>query len=109
MVVVSAVAFAVGAVSLYYGAQALRTRRAIRRLDAGGGEQFDTEPGRRLGHPTDWLDPPDERGAGEETATESAAEPTEGTTARRDDVAFERGFVLLVLGVVCILFGVFAL
>ncbi|MGQ4556357.1 hypothetical protein [Halobellus sp. GM3] len=118
MVLVAAVAFAVGGCCLYYGARALRTRRAIRRLD---------DEGDHLGDPTDWLDPPSERlesgdGDGSASADDedgvALADDGRGSpeTARsvaasdpRSDVSIERGFVLLVLGVVCLLFGFFAL
>ncbi|WP_311170370.1 hypothetical protein [Halobellus ordinarius] len=86
MEIVTAVAFAVGTLSIYYGLRALKTRRAIRRLRGDSG---------LVGHPTDWLD------AGE-TKTEDAAPTTR-------DRSFERGVVLLALGLLCLLFGILAL
>ena len=103
MVAVSAVAFAAGALSLYYGARSLRTKRALERLDADGDERLDAGTETGLAHPTDWLEPPGERSSSDDATT------TESATNRRDDVSVERGFVLLVLGVVCLLFGFFAL
>ncbi|RLM90989.1 hypothetical protein D3D02_04320 [Halobellus sp. Atlit-38R] len=105
MVAVSAVAFAAGALSLYYGARSLRTKRALERLDADGDERLDAGTETGLAHPTDWLEPPSERSSSDD----SASTTTESATNRRDDVSVERGFVLLVLGVVCLLFGFFAL
>ncbi|MFB6091244.1 MAG: hypothetical protein ABEJ97_09320 [Halobellus sp.] len=90
MAVVSAVAFAAALCCFYFGARALRTRRAVEQLARG----------ERKGR-TDalaWLDPaddPDPRAVSEEQ--------------RRDDVSVERGFVLLALGLGCVLLGVFAL
>ncbi|WP_336024052.1 hypothetical protein [Halobellus salinisoli] len=85
MVVVSAVALVAGALCLYYGARALRTRRAIRRLDA-------VDSTETLGRRVDESDS-DRRRA----------------TDHRDDVELERGFGLLALGLLCLLFGVIAL
>lgn len=111
MVAVAAVAFGAGALCLYYGARALRTRRAVRRLDAG-------DDG--LGDPTDWLEPPSDRPAdgesdaafdsesGSQAVGETGPESVSGTD-RRAGVSIERGFVLLALGLLCLLFGLFAL
>lgn len=86
---VTAVTAAVGAVCVYYGARALRTGRAVRRLLGDGPEG----PGPR--HPTDWLGPADEG------AVESG-----DTGVERGSI--ERGVVLLTLGVLCLLFGLLA-
>ncbi|WP_144904803.1 hypothetical protein [Halobellus captivus] len=90
MVVVSAVAFVVGGGCLYYGARALRTGRAMRRLDAAT-----DDPRRTVG----WRD--DVSAAKGERESEIPSDPP-------DDIAFERGFVLLVLGLLSVLFGVLA-
>ena len=86
---VAAATAGVGVTCLYYGARALRVGRALRRLAGSGPE------GPGPGHPTDWLGPPDEG------AIESGA-----TVAERGSI--ERGVVLLVLGALCLLFGVLA-
>jgi hypothetical protein len=88
MVVVSVVAFGAGALCLYYGARDLRSRRAIRRLDAERDEGIDPASGRS--------------GARGNAAAGGVDDP-------RDDVAIERGFVLLALGALCVLFGALAL
>ena len=80
---VAAVTAAVGAACFYYGARALRTGRAVRRLLDDGPEG----PGPR--HPTDWLGP-------DEGAVESG------------NTGVERGVALLTLGVLCLLFGLLA-
>jgi hypothetical protein len=85
MVVVSAAAFAVGAACLYYATRALRTRRAMRRLDDGRGTDAGADPA-----------------AEGETNSAAEADP-------RDGVSIERGFVLAVLGLLCLLFGFLAL
>jgi hypothetical protein len=82
VVAVATVAFLAGGVALYYGARALRARRAAVRLEAES--RVD---------PTAWLDPGD---------TESPDDP-------REDVALERGVMLLVLGLLALLFGFLSL
>jgi hypothetical protein len=82
MVAVAAVAFLVGGLALYYGARALRTRRAAARLEAESNAD-----------PTAWLDPGDD------------ASP-DGPS---DDVSLERGAMLVVLGLLCLLFGLLSL
>jgi hypothetical protein len=91
MVVVSAVAFGAGALCLYYGARDLRSRRAIRRLDAERDEG---------------IDPATDRAGARGNA---AAGGVDAPDDPRDDVAIERGFVLLALGALCVLFGALAL
>jgi len=85
---VAAATAGVGLVCVYYGVRALRVGRALRRLVGSG----PGGPGPR--HPTDWLGPADEGAVGS------------GTVAERGSV--ERGFVLLLLGALCLLFGVLA-
>jgi len=116
MVVVSAVAFVAGALCLYYGARALRTKRAIRRLDRSD------DPADLIG----WRD--EERGPDGSDADRNRADRSDAdrnradrnredrsnadsrsAANRDDDVQFERGFVLLVLGLLCVLFGILAL
>jgi len=104
MVVVSAVAFVAGALCLYYGARALRTKRAIRRLDRSD------DPADLIG----WRD--EERGPDGSDADRNREDRSNAdrnredrSDADRDDVQFERGFVLLVLGLLCVLFGILAL
>ncbi|MFA1609737.1 hypothetical protein [Halobellus rubicundus] len=92
MVVVSAVAFAAALLSFYFGARALRTRRAIEHLTRRAGRGR-SDALARLG-PADDPDRIPESDAAER---------------RRDDVSIERGFVLLALGAVCALLGVLAL
>lgn len=91
MVVVSAVAFVAGALCLYYGARALRTKRAVRQLDRSD------DPSDRVG----WR--------GEKREADRRDADRSSVTDRRDDVEFERGFVLLVVALLCLLFGVLAL
>jgi len=101
MVVVSAVAFVAGALCLYYGARALRTKRAIRRLDRSD------DPADLIG----WRD--EERGPDGSDADRNREDRSNADSRsaanRDDDVQFERGFVLLVLGLLCVLFGILAL
>ncbi|MFB6091489.1 MAG: hypothetical protein ABEK02_00590 [Haloquadratum sp.] len=99
MVVVSAVAFVVGALCLYYGARALRTERAIRRLGADDGDG--------MGDPLKWLDPPGERLP--EGDPEGATNTSEETTNGAANASIERGFILVMLGALCLLIGAFAL
>jgi hypothetical protein len=82
---VAAVTVGIGLVCLYYGARSLRVGRAVRRL-RGSGEEGPS-------HPTDWAEPADEG------SIESGA-----TVAERGSL--ERGFLLLALGALCLLFGV---
>ena len=89
MVVVSVVAFGAGALCLYYGARDLRTRRAVRRLKGERGGQ---------------IDPSAER-SGKRGGLTTVAPPEDPA----EDVAIERGFVLLALGGLCLLFGILAL
>lgn len=84
---VAGAAVAVGLGCLYYGARALRVRRAVRRLRGRDGRG-------RPGHRTDWA------GAGDGSIDSGA------TVAERGSL--ERGVVLLALGAVCLLFGVLA-
>ncbi|WP_049985589.1 hypothetical protein [Halobellus rufus] len=96
MVVVSAAAFLAGAFCLFYGARALRTKRAVRRLERS------EAPAETVGwpeEPTDaaeWRDEPGDGDGG-------------GAADRGDDVDFERGVVLIALGLLCLLFGVLSL
>jgi len=99
MAVVSTVAFAVAALCFYFGARALRTRRAIERL---------RRRERRRGDALAWLDPSD--GTGSDSRPD--ADPpgrVEAEEQRRDGVSVERGFVLLALGLGCALLGVISL
>jgi hypothetical protein len=76
-----------GLVCFYYGARALRVRRAIRRLRS--------RERRGPSHPTDWLDPP-------------SGDPIESGTTLPERGSIERGLVLLTLGACCVVFGVLA-
>ncbi|GGJ12272.1 hypothetical protein GCM10008995_22680 [Halobellus salinus] len=87
---VAAVTIGVGLVCLLYGARSLRVGRAVRRL-AGSGPDDSSSPG----DATDWLGPVDE----------GPVEPRE-TVLERGSI--ERGVGLLVLGAVCLLFGILA-
>lgn len=86
MVVVPAVAFGASALALYYGARALRTKRAIRRL----------ERTKALAERDRWQESGDDG-------------KTPARVATTDEPAFERGFGLLFVGLLCGLFGVLAL
>ncbi|QCC46372.1 hypothetical protein [Halobellus limi] len=89
--IVSAVAFVAGALCLYYGERDLRTRRAIRRLK----RRRDARP---------------ERGARSDASSgRTEPSPAKPPDDPADDVAIERGFVLLALGGLCLLFGILAL
>jgi hypothetical protein len=88
---VAAVTIGVGLGCVYYGARSLRVGRAVRRLRDRGRDRGPE----RVNHPTDWP------GRTGEDAVESGR-----TLAERGSI--ERGFVLLVLGALCLLFGVLA-
>jgi len=94
--IISAVAFGVGALCLYYGARDLRTRRAIRRLNSKRDARRDAPSGRADAS----IDRPDGLGVSD------PVDPPEDTG---EDIAIERGFVLLALSGLCLLFGVLAL
>ncbi|MFD1598526.1 hypothetical protein [Halobellus rarus] len=107
---VSAVAFGAGALCLYYGSRDLRTRRALRRLKGrrGARPERDTRsdaPSERADPPA-WTDTSIERSTGRGTPGADVVDPP-GDPA--EDVAIERGFVLLALGGLCLLFGILAL
>ena len=87
---VAAVTIGVGFVCLSYGARSLRVGRAVQRL-AGSGPDDAGGPG----HPTDWLGPVDEG-------------PIESAETVVERGSIERGVGLVVLGAVCVLFGVLA-
>jgi hypothetical protein len=85
---VAAVTIGIGLVCLYYGARSLRVGRALRRLRSHDRDP-PSNPADRMGKSEEIRDTPDR------------AFPEGGS--------IERGFVLLVLGALCVLFGVIAL
>jgi hypothetical protein len=87
---VAAVTIGVGLVCLSYGARSLRVGRAVRRL-VGTGPDDSGGPG----HPTDWPGPVEDG-------------PIESGATVRERGSIERGVGLLVLGALCLVFGVLA-
>lgn len=89
MSTVGAFAVALGFACFFYAARALRLRRAVgrvRRRDDPAGDVTGVDDA-----PTAWLLPPEERG-------EMPADPAAA-------VSIERGVGLLVIGLLCFLFG----
>lgn len=84
---VAAVTVGVGLACLSYGARSLRVGRAVRRLAVSGPEG--------PGHPTDWPGPVEDG-------------PIESGATVRERGSIERGVGLLVLGALCLVFGVLA-
>lgn len=91
MSVVGAVAVLAGLACFYYGARALRLRRAVARATRPDDPAEDVDVTGVDDAPTAWLLPPEER-------RETPADPA-------SQVSLERGVALLVLGTVACLFG----
>ena len=108
--IVSTVAFGVGALCLYYGSRDLRTRRALRRLKGrrDARPERDTQSGAssERADPPVWTDTSIDPPSGLEESAPGAVDPPRDPA---EDVAIERGFVLLALGGLCLLFGILAL
>ena len=92
MSAVGTLALLAGLAAFYYGARELRLRRALARVNRRDDPAEDVTGVDDA--PTAWLVPPDDRG-------EMPADPA-------SEVSLERGVVLLVLGVVACLFGLFS-
>ncbi|SFR32127.1 hypothetical protein [Halogeometricum limi] len=91
MSVVGAVALLTGLACFYFGARALNFRRAVARVNRRDATEKVTGADDA---PTAWLTPPGE-------SPEMPDDPA-------SEIAVERGVALLVLGLLCLLFGLFS-